>query len=122
MGYYRYPYKEQFREVVEIVVDQEQEYSDAPVIGYAKYPEYFNYYFEQFGSGTRVEMIAVEESSFQDIQEYIEGDTSPFFWYLAGHTYSTPDLVILLEQHYQIIQEKSFQGGAAWLFQESQPF
>ncbi|TFH36689.1 MAG: hypothetical protein E4G99_04330 [Anaerolineales bacterium] len=119
MGYYRYPYKEQFREVVKVVVDQEHEFPDAPVIGYARFPEYFNYYFDKFGSEKRVNLIALETSSFPEIQGFIEEDHSPYFWYIAGHTYSTPDLVIRLEERYRVIQKQTFQGASVWLFEES---
>jgi hypothetical protein len=117
MGYYRYPYKEQFREVVEFVVNQENDFPDAPVIGYARFPEYFDYYFEKFGSDNRVDMIAVEVGSLLDIQRYVERDHSPYFWYIAGHTYSTPEIVILLEDSYHVILKETLQGGAAWLFE-----
>lgn len=118
MGYYKVSYKEQFREVVEVVLNLDEKYTDAPVIAFAKSPEFFNYYFDQFGSSKRVDIMGLEESDFAEIQRHIESDASQYFWYIAGHTYSPPELLSLLETEYRAIEMEVFSGAMVWLFRE----
>lgn len=117
MGYYRYPYKEQFREAVEFVVQGSEQYPEASVIGYERFASYFDYYFKAFGSDLRTDLVVQDETGLIEIKSLIAEDGTGYFWFMVGHRYTDPRLVYLLEDEYQVLDEVKFQGAAVWLFQ-----
>jgi uncharacterized membrane protein len=115
-GYYRYPDKEQFREAVEYVITHRDESRTEPVIGLAHYPDYFNYYFERYGSDSRVELLAGEEDDLPQVDSYLDQYQATRFWYISGHLAPTPDFLDALLEEYLLLDEKSFQQAHVWKF------
>lgn len=116
MGYYRYPEKEQFREAVAYIVDHLDSSRDEPIIGFARYPDYFNYYFGQFGSESRVEIVAGEGEDLLKVEDYIDQKQATRFWYITAHTKPNPDFFEELQDEYVLIDDKTFQQARVWKF------
>jgi hypothetical protein len=116
MGYYRYPYKEQFREAVEFVVQASDQYPEASIIGYELFPSYFDYYFDYFKSDLRTDLTVQDETKLVEVNELIANDRTPYFWFIVGHQYSEPPLAVSLEENYQVLEKVKLQGASVWLF------
>jgi mannosyltransferase len=116
LGYYHYPYKEQFREAVKYVVDHSDTSQNETIIGYAKYPDYFDYYFQMYSSDYRVEILTGEEKDIPILEQYIAQHRTERFWYLSAHGMPPPAFVDTLESEFLLLDEKSFQGAHVWKF------
>jgi hypothetical protein len=116
MGYYRYPYKEQFREAVEYIVDTSDQYPEAAIIGFSRFPSYFDYYFQHFNSDLRIDLTVQDETKPIEVAQFIENDMTPYFWIVVGHSYSDPPLVRRFEADFQVLEKVKLQGASVWLF------
>jgi mannosyltransferase len=115
-GYYKYPYKEQFREAIEYVVMNNDPDQNEAVIGNPKYPDYFTYYFERFDSGLRLDVFADGIEALPLIDQFLDQSRSDRFWYIAVHGMPDSELVAALESEYPLLDEKSYQGAHVWKF------
>jgi mannosyltransferase len=116
MGYYRFPSKEQFREAVEYIINHTDSERSYAVVGYAYYPDYFNYYFERFGSPERVALIAggaEDETAFDD---YLRQHAPERVWYIAAHKPPESGFIEHLMATMELADAKKFLGAQVWLF------
>jgi mannosyltransferase len=70
MNYYGEPYKEQFREAVNYIVERDHLYENSLIIGYAgvqAWQEFFDYHFQRAGFPGRVEAGAGQEGDISQI-------------------------------------------------------
>jgi len=117
LDYYSKPHKQQFREAVNFIVEQDHVYRDSLIIGYAWNREYFNYYFKRKGSERRVDVIGGEERDISNVAEVISIQDPPYIWYICAHR--TPDgkFMHFLNKRLRFIDHKKFLGADVWLFE-----
>jgi mannosyltransferase len=120
MGYYHIPDKEQFREAVRYVVDMHNTEENEAVIGFAKYPDYFGYYFMRFSSDLRVDLLLDAKQDLADLDRFLVSHKKNRFWYIAGHGMPKSELIDALEERYVLLDEKTFLGAHVWKFAVAQ--
>jgi mannosyltransferase len=118
-GYYLFPSKEQFREAVAYIIDHSDPQRSYAVIGYAYYPDYFNYYFERFGSPERVELIAGTMADKAALDNYLRLHPAERIWYVAAHKIPESAFIEHLTATLDLADTKKFMGAQVWLFRES---
>ncbi|GAB4342192.1 MAG: hypothetical protein Kow0037_29400 [Calditrichia bacterium] len=116
--YYHSPQKEQFREAAEFILKNENLAPDAPLYGYAWYPEYLEYYFRQAGQNQSVKMLVGDENQFKALQWAVEADSAAFFWYFWGHRRPEAHFIHLLHMNYEIVGYQQFNGAGVYLFRK----
>jgi len=119
-GYYRNPDKEQFREAVRYVVDMHDPEEDEGFIGFAKYPDYLEYYFMRFNSELKIELLLYEKEDLADLDRYLVHHPVNRLWYISGHGLPPSDLIDAIEERYPLLDEKAFLGAHVWKFAVTQ--
>jgi len=115
-GYYRYPHKEQYREAVRYVIDRYSEESPSLIVGYAAYPEYFDYYFERFGSELRTALVAGKRGDVKTLTTLLTHAEPERLWYISAHKTPSAAFLELLEREMLLLDKKSFLGAEVRLF------
>ncbi len=115
-GYYRYPHKEQYREAVRYVIDHYTEGSPSLIVGYAAYPEYFDYYFERFGSELRIDLVAGRSRDVKTLTTLLTHAKPERLWYISAHKTPSAAFLELLEREMLLLDKKSFLGAEVRLF------
>jgi hypothetical protein len=83
--YYSTPTKEQFREAVQFIVDDaSQAGQDAPVLGVAYSPKFFDYYFEKQGSKRRIAMLVGQPDDVPRVRDFLQRENPDCFWYISS--------------------------------------
>jgi hypothetical protein len=111
MGYYRYPSKEQYREAVQYVVERNEPYGDTLILGYSRFPDYFNYYFNRLGSGLSVEEVLGTSEDIDELQNIIKARNPKYVWYISAHRKPDEKFLDFLEKNYEVIEEKPYYGA-----------
>lgn len=116
MDYYSLPTKEDFRGAVAHVIDRNRVRA-APVVG-VRFPYYYDYYFEHFGSPTRTGLTVLTASDAERLDRFAHNAPAGRFWLVHGRFFPLEaDLKQHLDQHYQLIEERRFTGSRAALYQ-----
>ncbi len=84
-GYYTRVQKEQFREAVEFVVENESRYPNSVIVGLAWSENLLNYYFRKFDSERRVDIIAGWEADKVQVADLIEAREAEYIWLVRGN-------------------------------------
>lgn len=111
MGYYREDQKEQFREVVHYVVENHSGASGHPIIGYSRFPQYFDYYFEQFGSDLGIEMTAGETEDVASLEGFLADEDPERIWFISAHRKPDDAFLAALQADYEVIDQRTFVMG-----------
>jgi uncharacterized membrane protein len=119
MRYYRDPTKEQFREAVQYIISQSDPKRSSVIVGLTYYPDYFNYYFERFGSLERVELIAGETEDVAAFDDYVRLHDPERIWYIAAHMSPDPAFMEHLMDTLEPADEKRFLAAEVWLFRRT---
>jgi hypothetical protein len=115
--YYTLPSKEQFREAVEYIADQQTNYEDSIVIGYTHNFRYLDYYFDKSGSEQHVALIAGSVEDIPTANDLIRTKNPRYIWYIAAHLTPSPEFIEFLTENYTLIHQKSFLYVNVWLFE-----
>lgn len=107
-GYYRFDQKEQYREAARYVVDRYAASRDPSVIGYSRFPDYFDYYFERMGSEVRIDLTAGENEDRDRLRAYLEDVNPDRIWFLSAHRPPDDGFLEALLADYQVIDHKAF--------------
>jgi putative flippase GtrA len=118
--YYVAPQKEQFREAVQYVAEQNARAGSSLVIGYAWEPDYFNYYFERSDSPLRVHVNAGAASDTAAFMDAVERSRSPYVWYITGHKQADDAFVAFLMDHFTVVEYQRFNRTRVWLLRDDQ--
>ena len=120
-GYYSIPSKEQWREAVYFMAENDKNYKNALIIGYAWNPQYFNYYLEKEGSVRRVTLMAGEEKDIPEIANIINKTSPPYVWYIYGQRIPDKSYINFMKKRFSLIEEKEFLGTGVLLFKNIGP-
>lgn len=116
MGYYTYPYKEQYREAVQFVLDHSPRYPDSTIIGYSRFADYFDYYFARLGSPRRLDLVAGENGDQDRVQSFVSSRSPDNIWFIAAHRIADQEFVAFMEHEYTLVLDRSFLGARVWLY------
>lgn len=108
MGYYRFDQKEQFRETARYAIEQCPISADTAVIGYARFPDYFDYYFQRLNSTLRIELTAGEDQDVSRLAAYIQAKQPQRICFVSGHRAPDTGFLEALQRGYVVLDERSF--------------
>jgi hypothetical protein len=118
-GYYSTPRKEQWREAVYFMAENDKYYKDSLIIGYAWRPQYFNYYLEKKGSVKRVKIIAGEENDISETANIINRKNPHYVWYIYGQKFPDKKYLDFMKKRLSLIKEKKFINTGVFLFKNN---
>ncbi len=114
--YYSKPHKQQFREVVNYVIEKENKYTPSNLVGYVWHPKYLEYYFEREHSDRKVDKLVGEEKHIPYIDEYLNKMESQYLWYISAHRKPHEKFINALYNKLNVIENEKFIGAEVWLF------
>ena len=120
MNYYSQPHKEQFRDAVSFIVQNEHRYRDSLIIGYVWHPDYLNYYFAELGSSRRIEAMGGQTADIPNISGIIDESNKPYVWYIRAASSRKPQesFIDFLEQKMDLVSHQQFVEADVWLFRD----
>ncbi|MBU0764680.1 MAG: glycosyltransferase family 39 protein [Bacteroidetes bacterium] len=115
--YYNTITKEQFREGIACIAEQDSRLDNSVVIGFAWHEDFFNYYFKRFDCQKRIELIAGEPADTIITGKYLAENNPHYVWYIRGHRPTAPEFTGFLERQLTLLDHKPFRGVDVWLFE-----
>lgn len=115
-GYYSTPRKEQWREAVYFMADNDKYYKNSLIIGYAWVPRYFDYYLKKKGSVKSVHIMAGEEKDIPIITGIINTENPGYVWYIYGQRSPDKKFINFMKKRLSLIEEKKFIDTGVFLF------
>jgi uncharacterized membrane protein len=119
-NYYTRPRKEQFREAIAVIVENELVYPEAPIIGWAWHRTYFDYYFIHWMSARRVDQMLGQQSDIAQAEAFIAAADSRYIWYITAHRPPDPEFISFLHSEMDTVLHQSFIKADVWLFEQKQ--
>jgi len=89
------------------------------VQGYYRYPnnpEYFDYYFERFGSDLRTALVAGKRGDVKTLTTLLTHAEPERLWYISAHKTPSPAFLESLEKEMLLLDKKSFLAAEVRLF------
>jgi len=112
LDYYSRPLKEQYREAVSVIVENEKLYKDSLIIGFCHNSSWgmhsFNYYFQKKGSNTRVYTRAGEEKDIAIIDKVIDVKKPHYVWYVHASRVPEAKFLDFLDKRLSLVLCKRF--------------
>lgn len=115
--YYSQPHKQQFRDAVAYVVDQDVNYENSMIIGYAWHSNYLNYYFKKLGSKRKLDLPAGQKENITITEERIKKRKPNYIWFVSAHRVPESEYLDYLNQNYTLLICKSFINANVWLYE-----
>ncbi len=119
--YYSAPHKEQFREAVALVVENDAAYRDSLIIAGGGSPAFFNYYFARLGSDRRVDVEGGREKDIPAISRMIAERRPRYIWFLCAHGQPEPAFLDYLRRRFTARNAKEFYDAAVLLLENRPP-
>jgi hypothetical protein len=134
MDYYTKPHKEQYREAVQFVVenDRPNSFIVACTAAFFKgYPTFkprwepentsFDYYLEKQDSNRRVQATVCEAQDMATLAEVVKREDYQYVFYLQAHYKPLPERPLLnaLKDEYEVVAHEKLVGAKAHLFKVS---
>jgi mannosyltransferase len=117
LHYYSRLNKEQFREAVTYVAEQDAAHPDSLIVGNVWHPDYLNYYFEQVGSARRTDLIASHPEDLPALVGALETRRPRYVWFIAAHLTPDPQVLGYLESHLTPLDHRQLLEADVWLFE-----
>ena len=121
LDYYNKPTKDQFRESVKYIIDNNSKYPDNQILGYAWNLQYFNFYFNHFHSDLKItDGVGLKQDTII-LNNLIKSKSSKFIWYIYIHRYPDNEIFKHFENNFKLIEFKDFIGGQVRLYERVTP-
>jgi len=116
MEYFSKPHKEQFREAVYFIAENDRIYGDSLIVWYAWNSEYFDYYFKRAGSPMRVEVFGGTEADIQRVSDRINRKKPKHIWFIRAHNVPDKGFLDFLGENRTLITHERFIKADVRLF------
>jgi uncharacterized membrane protein len=119
MAYYSEPQKEQFREVVQYLVEGEPLYEDSVIVVWGAYRDQFDYYFEKNGSTRQIDLAAGREDDMVPVIQFITRENARYVWYVLVHDRALvePRFAEFLKRNFTMVDHRDYVGVSVWLLE-----
>lgn len=114
-SYYSKPTRQQYREVVQYVVDHEDEAPGAAIV-VTGHPMHFNYYLERLGASRRSDISANSESDVEKVKRLFAEEKPDAIWRLRTGRYDDSPVDAFLSERMKIVDEAEFKGTSVTLY------
>jgi mannosyltransferase len=121
MQYYDRP-KEEFREIVKYIAEQDEYHEDTIVVGlvYTIAPEsadYIDYYLERYNLDLRVDLPGGRTDDILKVAQKVCARQPRYIWFISGHDQPDADFLRYLNTHFDLIEHRQQHKADAWLFE-----
>jgi 4-amino-4-deoxy-L-arabinose transferase-like glycosyltransferase len=116
-NYYSIPIKAQFREVVNYVAENDDNYNESTIIAYT-YDNFFDYYAEKKKLKKEIYLYFNEEKDIIPVIDRINLIKTKYIWLISAHLSPDDKFISLISKNYKIIKEKRFTGAKVLLFRK----
>jgi mannosyltransferase len=119
MAYYSEPQKEQFREAVQYLVEEEYLYEDSVIVVWGAYRGQFDYYFEKSGSNRRIDLAAGRRDDMVPVIQYTTSEDARYMFYVLvhGRALVEPRFAEFLNRNFTLLDHRHFVGLSVWLLE-----
>lgn len=115
LGYYTTTQKEQYREAVKYVIEEDRG-KDSLIIGCANNIIYYNYYFRRMGYSKHVIAPFCTRADVTNVQQIINERNPEYVWLLVFSVMPEKPVMKALESKLELLARKSFFGGGVMLY------
>lgn len=119
--YYSLPHKEQWREAVGYIVEEDTLYENSLIIGCGRREDHFNYYFSKMASPRRVEHLACRKEDITETMSIIESHDPSYIWFIRAHQKPDREFLDFLRENFGTLDRKRFIRADVWLFEGAPP-
>jgi len=119
IDYYSRPHKEQIRDAVQHVIDENPRESTPLIIGYAVRQQHFNYYFEKLGSDLRVGVVGGKSDQIQNITRILEQNKPQYVWFVSAHYTPEEEFLDALHKNHRLVSHRKFIFAEARLYESA---
>lgn len=121
--YYSRPRKDQYREAVGFVVENNAKYPRSVIIGWRCPPQFYDFYFRKHLSVRKVNLWAAHATHAPGIARVIASarPRPEHIWLIAGHWKLDEDFTAFMKARYSLLEERSFKGAVVLLFKNEPP-
>ena len=118
MDYYQKPVKEQFREAVAHVVENDAKYPDSLMIGgnSRQQMEYLNYYMRHLGSDQRLTLPASREADIDKVKALLKAKQPHYIWLVSAHKSPDKALVKFLDDVGDLLEKQRYIDASVRLY------
>lgn len=113
------PHKEQYEEAVVKIIEENTIYQPSLIIGYAWYTEYFNYYFNKFNSGLKVDLKAGEAADTSSVSKLVNEKKPVYIWFISAHKDPDPAFMNYMDNAFVRKQYHKFADAQVILYVSS---
>jgi len=122
--YYSSYHKQQFREVVNEIIINDNKYNDTLIISWGGIPIFFEYYFKKAKfnkhidfAGYRKNNMAYRKPNLKDVKNIIATENKRYVWVCVYKEFDS-SLQNFLKENYKVIDSKIFSETSVWLFEK----
>jgi len=114
--YYTMPQKEQFREAVNYIINNNYLYPNSLVIGHAWSLDYFDYYFERAKSQIRVDLEGGSSADIPGVKKAVASQNPSYIWFVYGHRWPQDQFMAYLNGNFEMLDKKTFRRAGVYLY------
>jgi 4-amino-4-deoxy-L-arabinose transferase-like glycosyltransferase len=114
--YYFQPTKEQFREAVSVVIENDRLYPGSIIIGYT-YENFFDYYLERNGFEKKIDLYMNGKENTTLVMETIRSIKKKYIWLISAHINPDEKFLEHISKEYKVIKKEQFFRANVWLFE-----
>ncbi|MFC1546813.1 glycosyltransferase family 39 protein [bacterium] len=124
--YYTRPQKEQYREAVEFITEQNKNYGNSLILGYNDTPrknvnkEVLNYYFERIRADKKVELVAGKKEDIVKVRNIVEKEKPEYIWFFKAHGHTDKEFMDFISTHFNLVLHKKFKGTEVLLLKNEE--
>jgi len=116
-NYYCEPNKEQFREAVQYVVENDRIYQGSKIIGYT-YDRFFDYYIKRSGFAKNVDLYVNDGKDEKSVTDEIDLIQNKYLWLISAHLTPDEKFIQHISKNFKIIKNENFILANVWLFEK----
>lgn len=114
-GYYTAPHKDQLREAVAVVKQQESQFADEALVVYSHLPFTFDYYLQRSACALRPGLVAGKATQIDAMRAFVREHKPGAVWYLCTDPYPDNGFVDYLNAEFRIAGMHRFLRADAML-------
>ena len=115
--YFSQPQKQQFREAVAAILQDETPGAESLLIGYCYNDDLLYYYFGRFGSDRTIDLLADSDQDIDAIRAAIRERQPRYVWLFRAHLMPSPEFMTALQSDLHLLKHQAFISADVWLFE-----
>ncbi len=113
--FYSKIHKQQYREAVQFIVQQEAYYPNALLVSFVWYKEHVEYYLNHFNSQLKIKLIAGKKQDIPLLLRKIQKKKPHYIFYFAAHRMPDTDFKNFIKDNFELIEFKEYCGAIVYI-------